>query len=179
MLLAIGRKEPDAALQDELLSIPGLYPDDLAYLQQLADLRQKAIASPPVVTTNPLKQAEEAGQRFNWDQVLNLAPQAPPSLQKARLLFEAFYELQTLDSQREALAAFQELTSSEQETLSQTRRGRDCLEQLQGAESPAKEIPNNWVEWLQQLIMVKPSLFMNGLKTHAITMQLQSITFHC
>jgi len=152
MLLAIGRKEPDAALQDELLSIPGLYPDDLAYLQQLADLRQKAIASPPVVTTNPLKQAEEAGQRFNWDQVLNLAPQAPPSLQKARLLFEAFYELQTLDSQREALAAFQELTSSEQEILSQTRRGRNCLEQLQGAESPAKEIPNNWVEWLQQLI---------------------------
>ena len=152
MLLAVDREESDVALQNELLSIAGLHPDDLAYLQQLANLFPQPVSSPPVSIADPLKQAEEAGQRFNWDQVLTLAPQAPPSLQKARLLFEAFYELQTLDSQRKTLTAFLELTSSEQEILSQTRRGRDCLEQLNGTESPAKEVPSNWVEWLQRLI---------------------------
>jgi len=152
MLLAIGRAEPDVALKDELLNTPGLQPDDLVYLQQLANL----VATPDSLSSStiadPLKQAEEANRDFDYNQVLIWASQSPPSLQKVRLLFDAFYDLRTLDSQREALVAFQELSSNEQEVISRTRYGKDQLELLQGFIHPVEKVPDNWVEWIQQLV---------------------------
>lgn len=152
MLLAIGRTEPDVALKDELLNLPGLNPDDSAYLQQLANLVPTPVSLPSPTIADPLKQAEEANQRFDYDQVLIWASQAPSSLQKVRLLFDAFYDLRTLDSQREALVAFQELSSNDQEIISRTRYGKDRLELLRGFNHPVEKVPGNWVEWFQQLV---------------------------
>ncbi len=151
MLLAIGGEAPNVALRDELLSIPGLRAEDRAYLEQLANLSPTQPAPPPTAIADPLQKAEEAGQRLAWDEVLEFAPQTPPSLRKAQLLFQVFYELETLETQREALNAYKELSAEDQEALGNTRLGRDCLKQLRGDEKPTEEIPGNWLNWLQQL----------------------------
>jgi hypothetical protein len=151
MLLAVGGKTPNVALRDELLSIPGLRAEDQAYLEQLANLSPTQPTPPPTAIVNPLQKAEEAGQRLVWDEVFEFATQAPPSLRKAQLLFQVFYELETLETQREALNAYKELSAEAQDALGNTRLGRDCLKQLRGVEKPTEQIPDNWLSWLQQL----------------------------
>jgi NADH:ubiquinone oxidoreductase subunit len=152
MLLAVGCKPADVNLQNELLNLPGLNPEDLAYLQQLANLLPNSTPSHPPTIADPLKAAEEAAQQFKWDQVIALASEIPGSLQKARLLFHAFYEVQTLNCQREALIAFEQLNLDEQNTLRKTRLGQECLIYLQDSVSLASQIPTNWIEWLERLI---------------------------
>jgi hypothetical protein len=151
MLLAVGGETPNVALRDELLSIPGLRVEDHDYLEQLANLSPTQPIPPPTTVADPLQKAEEAGREFKWDEVFEFATQAPPSLRKAQLLFQVFYELETLDTQREALNAYQGLSPEDQETLGNTRLGRDCLKHLRGDEKPTEQIPDNWLNWLQQL----------------------------
>lgn len=151
MLLAAGGETPNVALRDGLLSIPGLRAEDQAYLEHLANLSPPQTAPPQTAVADPLQKAEEAGQRLAWDEVFEFAPQAPPSLRKAKLLFQVFYELKTLETQREALKAYQKLLPEDQETLAKTRLGQDCLKQLRGDEQQTEQIPNNWLNWLQQV----------------------------
>ncbi|PSN16983.1 hypothetical protein C7293_00190 [filamentous cyanobacterium CCT1] len=151
MLLAVGGETPNSALRDELLSIPGLRAEDQAYLEQLANISPTQSAPPSTVVADPLKEAEEAGQRLAWDEVFEFASQAPPSLRKAQLLFQVFYELETLDTQREALNAYRQLSTEDQEALGNTRLGQNCLKHLRGDEKTTEQIPDNWLNWLQQL----------------------------
>lgn len=151
MLLAVGGETLNVALRDELLNIPGLRAEDHAYLEQLANLLPSQPTPPPTIVGDPLQKAEEAAREFKWDEVFEFATQVPPSLRKAQLLFQVFFELETLETQREALNAYQELPPEDQEALSNTRLGRDCLKQLCGVEKPIEQIPDNWFSWLQQL----------------------------
>ena len=151
MLLAVGGEAPNVALRDELLSIPGLSAEDQAYLEQLANLSPTQPAAHLTTVSDPLQKAEEAERESKLDKVFEFATQAPPSLRKAQLLFYAFFELETLETQREALNAYRELSPKDQKTLGNTRLGRDCLKQLRGDEKPTEQIPDNWLSWLQQL----------------------------
>jgi hypothetical protein len=151
MILAVGSRTPNANLCQELLLIPGLSKEDQAYLEQLSNLLSSNSTSPQTPTLNSLQQAEEAAQQLSWDEVLKFASPTPPSLGKTRLLFQVFYEVETLETHRAALQAYQELSPEDQAILESTRLGRDCLKQLCNLEKPTNQIPDNWLSWLQEL----------------------------
>lgn len=156
MLLAVGEEIPNSTLRDELLVVPGLSEADQLYLQNLARLLPTTVPVTPPVAINPLEEAVRATESGNYDRVITLLKEYSPSPQTVRLLLEAAYELQTLESERIALQAFDQLSSEEQSTIQAIRRNRTFLESLTGkaqtsTDSTADLIPTNWLEWLSIL----------------------------
>jgi hypothetical protein len=157
MLVAIAGEAPNPALRDELLAVPGLPEADQLYLQNLAKLLPSAISSTtPSTTTDVLEEALQAAEIGNYDYVLFLLQDYPPSQQTVRLLLEAAYELQTLESERVALQSFDQLPIEAQAQFQSTRRNRTFLESLIGraqttANTTADLVPTNWLEWLSIL----------------------------
>lgn len=157
MLVAIAGEAPNPALRDELLAIPGLPEADQLYLQNLAKLLPPTISpTTSSTTTDVLEEALQAAEIGNYDYVLFLLQDYPPSQQTVRLLLEAAYELQTLESERVALQAFDQLPIEAQAQFQSTRRNRTFLESLIGraqttANTTADLIPTNWLEWLSIL----------------------------
>lgn len=157
MLVAIAGEAPNPALRDELLAVPGLSDADNLYLQNLAKLLPPTISpTTPSTTTDVLEEALQAAEIGNYDYVLFLLQDYPPSQQAVRLLLEAAYELQTLESERVALQAFDQLPIEAQAQFQSTRRNRTFLESLIGkaqttANTTADLVPTNWLEWLSIL----------------------------
>lgn len=156
MLFAVGSDAPNPTLRDELLTISGLSEADQRYLQSLARLLPTAASVTPPVTIDPLQAAAQAGAIGNYDRVVTLLHDYAPSPQTVRLLLEAAYELQTLESERVALQAFDQLSSEEQAAIQAIRRNRTFLESLLGqAETPSNTtadlVPTSWLEWFSIL----------------------------
>ena len=155
MLLSVGGDTPNPTLRDELLTVSGLSEADQRYLQSLARLLPiTAPVTPP--TIDPLASATQAGEIGNYDRVITLLHDYPPSPQTVRLLLEAAYELQTLESERIALQAFDQLLGEEQAAIQAIRRNRTFLESLLGkaetsSNTTADLIPTSWLEWLSIL----------------------------
>jgi hypothetical protein len=152
MLLAVGSETPNSALRDELLTVPGLPAADRIYLENLAKLLPETVS----VTKDSLEAAIEATQSGNYDRAVALLASYPPSPTTVRLLLEAAYELQTLETELIALQAFDRLTDRERELVLANRKYRTFLESLTGksldlTETTANLVPNNWLEWLSIL----------------------------
>jgi len=155
MLLSVGGNTPNPTLRDELLTVPGLSEADQLYLQSLARLLPIAATVTPL-TINPLAAAAQSGEIGNYDRVITLLHNYPPSPQTVRLLLEAAYELQTLESERIALQAFDQLSGEEQAAIQAIRRNRTFLESLLGqadtsSNTTADLVPTNWLDWLSIL----------------------------
>jgi len=156
MLLSVGGNTPNPTLRDELLTVPGLSEVDQLYLQSLARLLPTAAPVALAASIEPLEAAVQAGEIGNYDRVVTLLHDYAPSPQTARLLLEAAYELQTLESERVALQAFDQLSSEEQAAIQAIRRNRTFLESLLGqaetsSNTTADLVPTSWLEWLSIL----------------------------
>jgi hypothetical protein len=156
MLLAVGGETPNPTLRDELLTVPGLAEADQLYLQNLARLLPTTVPVTNPVAIAPLEEAVQAAESGNYDRVITLLKEYPPSPQTVRLLLEAAYELQTLESERVALQAFDQLSGEEQSAIQAMRRNRTLIESLIGkaatpTETTADLVPTNWLEWLSIL----------------------------
>ncbi len=147
MLLAVAGKPTNPALRDELLAIEQIKASDGIYLQKLAAFLPDM--TPEVGNVGELQQAELLFKSGDFDRAFSLLGNAPPSLEKVRLLLLCAYELQTLTASASALQAFDELTADEQTALLKVRLNQNFLAQLRG--SQAVTIPANWLEWLLQL----------------------------
>lgn len=154
MLLAIGGSSPDLRLRDELLAVPGFNEQDDLYLQKLAALLPTP-ATPPVA--DPLQQAREALLAADYERALDLAIVIPNSIQRVRVLLECAYEIQTLEANRAALTAFEELPAEQQESLYGVRINRRFIDYLKGQRGEgatpveAEVIPGSWVSWATRL----------------------------
>jgi hypothetical protein len=154
MLLAVGSETPNPTLRDELLTVTGLSEADQIYMQSIARLLPSTTL--PTSLISPLEEAVQAAEVGNYDLVLALLQEHPPSQQAVRLLLEAAYELQTLESEWVALQGFDQLSNEEQAAIKASRRNRTFLESLIGkaqttASNTADSIPTNWLDWLSIL----------------------------
>lgn len=156
MLLSVGGDTPNPTLRDELLTVPGLSEADQQYLQSLARLLPTAVPVAPSVSIDPLEAAVQAREIGNYDRVVMLLHDYAPFPQTVRLLLESAYELQTLESERIALQAFDRLSREEQAAIQAIRRNRTFLESLLGQaetsnNTTADLVPTSWLEWLSIL----------------------------
>jgi len=156
MLLAVGGETPNPMLRDELLTVPGLSEADQQYLQSLARLLPTTAPVAPSVSIDPLEAAVQAAESGNYDRVVTLLHDYAPSPQTVHLLLESAYELQTLESERVALQAFDQLSGEEQAVIQGIRRNRTFLESLLGqaetsSNTTADLVPTSWLEWLSIL----------------------------
>jgi hypothetical protein len=156
MLLSVGGDTPNPTLRDELLTVPGLSEADQLYLQSLARLLPTAAPVTPSISIDPLEVASQAGEVGNYDRVVTLLHDYAPSPQTVRLLLEAAYELQTLESERVALQAFDHLSGEEQAAIQANRRNRTFIKSLLGkaeasSNTTADLVPTSWLEWLSIL----------------------------
>lgn len=136
--------------------VPGLTEADQLYLQNLAKLLPTTVPVTSPIAIAPLEEAVQAAESGNYDCVIALLKEHASSPQTVRLLLEAAYELQTLESERVALQAFDQLSDQEQSAIQAIRRNRTFLESLTGkvktlTETTADLVPTNWVEWLSIL----------------------------
>ncbi|MCY6493407.1 protein DpdD [Leptolyngbya sp. GGD] len=156
MLLAVGGEKPNPTLRDELLTIPGLPEADQLYLQNLARLLPPTVPDKPSVVVDPLEAAIEAQQIGDYDRVIALLTNYSPSPQSVRLLLMAAYELQTLETERIALQALDQLTLQERELILASRSNQTFLNSLISKrtipiETTADLVPTNWLDWLSIL----------------------------
>lgn len=156
MLLAVGGEPSNPTLRDELLTVPGLSEADQVYLQSLAKILPPTPPILPSAAIDPLEEALQSKESGNYDRVVTLLQDHPVNYQTVRLLLEAAYELQTLESERIALQAFDQLSSEDQSAIQSSRQNRTFLASLTGSpqhsgESIAELVPTNWLEWLSIL----------------------------
>jgi hypothetical protein len=154
MLLAVGNTLPYPALRDELLAISEITPSDRDYIQRLAKLLPN-LTNP---TVDAYQEAEQAARDCNFDRVFTLLSGLPTSFKVVSLLLETAFELQTLESERAALQAFESLSPDEQTSIRNRRKHRDFLASLIGKTDatpiiPVVDdlIPTDWLKWLEIL----------------------------
>lgn len=153
MLLAVSIEPKKPALRDELLAIE-IEETHRSYLHRLAGFLPDIT---PPSEEDPLQQAEKLAKKGDFDQLFIVLRDVPPSKDKVSLLFQGAYELQTLEAEKTALQAFDELTIEEQTAFLKLRWNQDCLNRLRGSTEEvtntqlAETIPASWLEWLSQL----------------------------
>ncbi|MBW4599613.1 MAG: hypothetical protein KME29_08360 [Calothrix sp. FI2-JRJ7] len=152
MLLAVSVEPKKPALRDELLAIETA--EHRNYLERLA---QSLPDITPCNEEDPLQQAEKLASEADFDQLFLVLRDVPLSQRKVSLLFQGAYELQTLEAEKTALQAFDELTIEEQTAFLKLRWNQDCLNRWRGSTEEvtntqlAETIPASWLEWLSQL----------------------------
>lgn len=152
MLLAVSIEPKKPALRDELLAIKT--GEQHYYLERLA---QSLPDITPHNEQDPLQQAEKLAEEGDFDSLFSILRDVPPSKHKFRLLFQGAYDLQTLEAEKTALQAFDELTIDEQTAILKIRWNQDCLNRWRGSTEAltntqlAETIPASWLEWLSQL----------------------------
>jgi hypothetical protein len=153
MLFAISAEPPIPGLRDEIMALPDLQSDEKSYLQDIANL---LTASPPKYE-DLLAQAKELLWSGEYDQAFQVAFDAPESTKRAQILLHCAYELQTLTSERAAIAAFKNLPAEDQQSLTTMRSTREFLERFSAVAPETdvplniKAIPDGWLAWLSQL----------------------------
>jgi hypothetical protein len=153
MLLAVSIEPKKPALRDELLAID-IEETHRSYLHKIAGFLPDTA---PRNEEDPLQLAEKLAQEADFDRVFVVLRDVPTQARKVRLLFQGAYELQTLEAEKTALQAFDELTLDEQTAFLKTRWNQDTLNRLRGSSESvtntqlAETVPANWLEWLSQL----------------------------
>ncbi len=154
MLFAISAEPPMPGLRDQIMALPDLQSDEKSYLQDIANL---LTASPPKYDEDLLAQAKELLWSGEYDQAFQVAFDAPESAKRAQILLQCAYELQTLTSERAAIAAFKKLPAEDQQSLTTMRSTRAFLERFSTVAPETdvplnlKAIPDGWLAWLSQL----------------------------
>jgi hypothetical protein len=157
MLLAVSTEPPDHSLRDELIALPNPDERERLYLQHLAALLPPA---PALSTEDPLDQAIQLVWNGEYDQAFRLAVEGRSSSRRTQILLNCAYELQSLESERVAIAAFNDSSLAERESLISTRSNREFLARISGVDSSAtlrsssavaEPVPDNWLAWLSRL----------------------------
>ena len=150
MLLAVSSTPPRPGLCERLLDIPGVSEADRRYLETLADTL--IAEEPETVSGDLLQQALNSLAENDFDQAYGLALDGVPSPRRTQLLIRCSYELQTLQSRRVALQAFQDLVAEERAQFLQSRWNQNLLEALREAEREDEQtIPTSWPDWFARL----------------------------
>lgn len=151
MLFAVAGPIPSPTLRDELLDAAPSSPADTAYLRHVAAILPTPAPAHRRVQ-DPIIEAIAAEHRGDHDLAFGLAVAAPESLDRARLLIDSAYGLQTLEAMRVAIASVEALSENDRGLVAADRRRRDAFAwiELQCAppEEDAPTVPANWYEWL-------------------------------
>lgn len=92
-----------------------------------------------------------------FDQALGVLKELEPSWERAILLFQCAYQLQSLESQELALNSFQELTEQEQDEFLAIRQNKEFLEEMTDGHATEKvTLPFDWLSWLDTLPYYSP-----------------------
>ena len=156
MLRAVSLTPPDLLLRNELLATPDLEEMDREFLQLLASITPKE--APDKAEGGALARAIEAAERSDFDRALSLARGAPNSVGKARILCECAFELGTLASKAEAIAAVKGLDEVERDSFLGRRVNQTLLDALRAPEDQAGNepwgvdpVPADWCSWLEHV----------------------------
>jgi hypothetical protein len=151
MLMAVSAASPDLELRDEILRAARLPVSEQRYLERLADLAPES--PPPPMPLDRLVRAREAWAHGSYDVAFGEASNAPPSLDRARILLQCAYEMPALEVRSAAIEAVDNLTHEEREQLLGSRWAREFWTDLSGPgeEATAAGLPRNWIEWLERL----------------------------
>lgn len=171
MLLAATTNNP--VLRDELLALDEVSDIDATYLGQIArivkdvvpanDLKSLRSEDSHVKSADLLQQAREKIWRGDYDSAFKAAVNTVPGVRRTQLLLACAYELQTLEAERTAIAAFDQLTTNEQNDLIAIRSIRTLIDQITGTDvvrDPERKsaaigasdmIPDSWTTWLDRL----------------------------
>jgi hypothetical protein len=158
MLVAVGGEPPDPVLRDSVWRTRGVSEEDRLYLKLLAD-RLPATPVQPAAATS-MDAAIAARDRGDYEAAYALIAAIPASSARTRLLIECAYELQTLDSERNAVVAVAALTANERAAALHGRRLREMYESMGEnaatasdveASAPLEPVPENWIEWLERV----------------------------
>ena len=98
--------------------------------------------------------AAAATLELDFGRAFELALQGPASQARTKLLFECAYNLQTLETERAALQALNDLAQPERETFLKRRVNAIYWEQLTAHSSgatPERAAPADWFAWLERL----------------------------
>lgn len=157
MLAAAAAVPPRVADSEALLAREDLSAADRAWLTRLAALVGPTSASAPAPPPADLLAAAAAATlELDFARAFALAAHAPSSSARAKLLFECAYNLQTLEAERAALRALDELTQPEREAFLHARINAVYWEQLTGRSAgahppPDRAAPADWFAWLERL----------------------------
>lgn len=171
MLLAVTTNNP--GLRDELLAFDEVSDIDATYLGQITKLIEDVVPANDFerlrsqdshrISADALQQAKEKIWSGDYDNAFKAAVDVIPSVRRTQILLTCAYELQTLDAERTAIAAFDRLTTTEQDDLIAVRSIRTLIEQFTGTDvvqGPQLEsaairtsdmIPDSWTTWLDRL----------------------------
>ena len=159
MLMAVAGSPQQPTLRDELLQIPSIPYADHQYLQSLSRLIPATTPTPPTVgIVDAQLEARVALENGQYDLGLHMAGRITNKLDRARLVLECAYELQTIDSMKSATDAFEALSPEDRKTLLASRRYAKFWASIVGetpdiavATSLEVRIPSSWIEWLEML----------------------------
>jgi hypothetical protein len=157
MLAAVAAIPPRVAASEALLAREDLSDTDRAWLTRLAALVGPTSAPPASAPpADPLVAAAAATLELDFTRAFALAAHAPSSGARAKLLFECAYNLQTLEAERAALRALDELAQPEREAFLNARINAVYWEQLTAPSAgsnppPEHAAPADWFAWLERL----------------------------
>ncbi len=157
MLAAVSAVPPRVAASDALLARADLLNADRAWLTRLAALVGPASAPPaPAASADALVGAAAATLELDFGRAFELATRAPASRARAKLLFECAYNLQTLEAERAALRALDELAQPERDAFLKAPVNAMYWEQLTARSAganppPERAAPADWFDWLARL----------------------------
>lgn len=153
MLSAVTIKK-DEGIAKDILKVPT---DDVtkALLVSISDRLIKVGENPVEVQSITIVTVSVMKGKF--DQALGLLKELEPSWERAMLLFQCAYQLQSLESQELALKAFQQLTVEEQDRFLEFRQNKDFLEEITDGHVIEEVIfPFDWLSWLDNLPNFSP-----------------------
>jgi len=154
MLRAVSLSPPDLLLRDELLRNSDIEEKDRGILRLLASLAKDE--APDAAEGAVLSRAVEAAERSDFDRAFSLAKMLPDSIPKAKLLCECAFELGTLASRTEAIAAVRALEEHEREAFLSRRVSQTLLAGLNAPDDETdagyiESLPIDWCSWLEHL----------------------------
>ena len=150
MLYTLAVRPDDAESRARLLASPDLGPADLQFLERLSGL-----AETPAALEATLEDAVSAVLAEDYDAALEIAARQLASVERTELLIRCAFEIDSMDANRVAADAFNNLDNAQQEALISSRLfatlWAHIREALPGAAGTlAIEAPTSWTEWFQQ-----------------------------
>ena len=151
MIVAAASTPQNRELCDELLGYNFVSSDERNYLEKLAEL-VSPLSTP--VFQDYLRIALDAMAEGDIDKAFVHASRAENCVQRARVLLECSYEMQSLKTEWIAVESVQALSEGERETFLSSRRNRELWAQLTGGpvgDTQSDTPPIDWICWLEML----------------------------
>lgn len=154
MLYAAASEPQNQFLRDNLMQSSGLPKQDKKFIERLGKLIPPTLEQ---VEENYGIRAVESLTEGDLEKAYTLALKAPEGIQKAKVLLECAYEMQTIESESQCVQSIQALAREEREKFLSFRRNREFWIHIAGTADIDIElmaVPKDWVEWLDRLNLV-------------------------